>query len=114
MGIIVSSRLDFILKNPNNQVSYAEVEHELQHLKRREQVSNVVAVAGLALAMINLAGIISGGAFILGALLAIAVFAAAYSYCCRLAESSLREKQATWVVGPPKINVFPKREVEGS
>lgn len=102
MGSLVSSRLDFINKNPSSQLSYAEVEHELQHLKVREQLSSVAAIGTLVLAIVFTAKLILGSAFVMGALLAIALFAGAYAYCCRLAESSLRNKQISWVVTPPK------------
>lgn len=101
MGAIVSSDLDFMNKNPAQRVSYLKVKHEIDFLKKREQVGSVVAVGAVILSMLALAGVIGGGHFILGALLAIAAFAGAYSYLCRSAQGSLSEKLPMWVGGQP-------------
>ncbi len=100
MGALVSSRYHFIENNPDAQISYTEMEHELQHLKKREQLSSFTGLGALVLSMLTLAGVLGGGGFILGALFAIAAFAAGYAYCCRMAEIGLREKQTTWFLGP--------------
>ena len=92
MGSFVSSRLDFVNKNPTHPISFSEVEHELQHIKKREQLSSLVAVAGTVLAMVSMLGVLGGSSIILGALFAIAALGAAYSYSCRLAETGLRNK----------------------
>lgn len=92
MSSIVSSRLDYMNSHPEVQGTFSEVEHELQHLKRREQVSSVVAIVGTVLAMIALAGVMGAGHIIFGALVAIALIAAVYAYFCRQAETSLRSK----------------------
>lgn len=102
MGSIVSSRLDFIYKNPAHQMSYAEIEHEIQHVKKREHVSSLVTVAGLVMAMIALAGVLGSGTFLMGALVAIAGVAASYAYCCRLAETGLRDHLMQRMSGPSK------------
>jgi hypothetical protein len=99
MGSIVSSMLDYMNKNPAQPVSYDRVDHELRHLKIREQLSTGLAVIGTALAMICLAGILGGGNVILGALLTITLLAALYAYSCRLAESGLRGKQVAALPG---------------
>ncbi len=92
MGVIVSSLLGFLEKNPNQQVSFPQMENELQHLSQREQISTGVAIAALVLGMLSLGAVIIGGPFIMGALFAIALIAAGYAYCCRLAEVGLRNK----------------------
>lgn len=92
MGVVVSSLLGFLEKNPNQQVSYPQMENELQHLSQREQISTGVAIVAAVLGMLSLGAVIVGGPFIMGALFAIALIAAAYAYCCRLAEVGLRNK----------------------
>ena len=99
MGALVSSRFHYIENNPSAQLSYTEVEHELQHLNQRERAGNLVAVGTMVVSFLALIGILGGGAFILGALLAIAAVSAAYSHCCRLAETGLRQKQMNWHIG---------------
>lgn len=111
MATVVSSVLDFMNNNPSHPISFAEVDHELQHLRKREHVSSLVAVAATVLAMITLGGIIGGGHVILGALCAIALVAAAYSYCCRLADTGLRNKSmitAPHVEANPVVDIFSK------
>ncbi|MBX7066730.1 MAG: hypothetical protein K1X28_05820 [Parachlamydiales bacterium] len=109
MGALVSSRFDFIENNPKAQLSYAEVDHELNHLKKREHVSSLVALGSLVLGLLTISGVLGGGAFLLGALFAIAGVAAAYAYCCRMAESGLRDRQMIWFVGhtPTPGNILP-------
>lgn len=92
MGSLVSSQLDFLDKNPAQQISFAQMEHELKHLSKREQFSTAVAFASAILGILSLGAVILGGPFIMGALFAIAAVAAAYAYCCRLAEVALRNK----------------------
>lgn len=99
MGSIVSSRLDYLNKNPNAKISFGELEHEMQHLKIRERVSSFVALAGTVLLILGLAGVVGGGTFVLGALAAIAAFGALYAYFIREAESSLRSQQVQWMNG---------------
>lgn len=102
MGFLVSARYHYIEKYPDAQLSYREVEHELEHLNKREKLAGLMAVGSLVVSMLTLAGVLGGGAFILGALFAIAVFSATYAYCCRTAETGLRDKQANWFVGGPQ------------
>src|SRR5690242_3342099 len=97
MATIVSSGLDYIQKNPRAQLSFGQVEHELSHLKIRERVSSFMSVAGTALLVLAVAGIIGGGAFIVGALAAIAGISALYSMAAREAESALRSRQIQWM-----------------
>ena len=97
MSNVVSSLLDYINKNPNAKVSFGVVEHELKHLKVREQVGSFITLSGTILLVISVAGILGGGMFLLGALAAIAALAALYTYCTREAESSLRGKQVQWM-----------------
>jgi hypothetical protein len=92
MGIAVSSLLDFLEKNPSQQVSFPQMENELRHLSQREKIGTAVAVVSVVLGILSLGAVIVGGPFIMGALFAIALIAAAYSYCCRLAEVGLRNK----------------------
>lgn len=99
MGALVSSRLAFLEENEKAQLSYAAMEHELEHLKRRERVSSLVAVGALVLSLLTLTGVLVGGTFLVGALFAIAGIAAAYAYCCRLAESGLRDRRVIWFTG---------------
>ena len=99
MGAVVSSLLDFINKNPNQAVSFGQVEHELEHIKKREHLSNLLALAGVVTAMISMMGIFGGGAIVLGALLAVAAIGATYAYFCRLAEMGLRSKQISLISG---------------
>ena len=96
MAIWVSSRLQFAENRPEIRYSHEEIEHEVQHLKRREQVSCVTAIACTILAMIAIAGVIGGGHVVFGALAAIALIAAVYAYFCRQAESSLIAKHMAW------------------
>lgn len=100
MGFLVSSRLHYIEKHPEAQLSYSEMEHELEHLKKREQLSMFVGAAASILALLMLVGVLGGGNLIVGALFAIAAVAALYSYCCRRAETGLRDLQASWFVNP--------------
>jgi hypothetical protein len=100
MGFLVSSRLHYIENHPEAQLSYAEMEHELQHLKKREQLSALVGASALALAILMLVGVLGGGNLIIGALFALAAVAALYSYCCRRGETALRDLQVTWFVNP--------------
>lgn len=97
MSILVSSRYHYLSQNPDAKISNDEIKHELVHLKRREQLSGFVALGTLALSVLALTGVIGGGTFILGALLAIAGVATVYACCCRQAESNLREKQIEWL-----------------
>jgi hypothetical protein len=97
MGVLVSSMLSYLEKNPKEQVSFAQLENELSHLSRREQVSSAVAIGAVIFGILSLGAVILGGPFLMGALFAIALIAAAYAYCCRLAETALRDK-----VGPQK------------
>lgn len=91
----MSSQLGYLNRYPGEQISFLQVEHELQHLSRREQLSTAVAFVSAILGMLSLGAVIIGGPFIMGALFAIAGVAAGYAYCCRLAEVALRNK-----VGP--------------
>lgn len=100
MGFLVSSRYHYIENHPESQLSYSEMEHELQHLKKREQLSTFVGVASSILTILMAVGILGGGNLILGALFAIAIIAALYTYCCRRAEAGLRDRQVTWFVNP--------------
>ncbi len=97
MSAIVSSRLDYLNKNPGAKTSFGEIAHELEHLKIRERVGSFVTLSGTVLLMVSLAGILGGGAFLLGALAAIAAVAALYTYFTREAESALRGKQVQWL-----------------
>lgn len=116
MGAIVSSRFDYIENNPKAQLSYAEVDHELNHLKKREHVSSLAALGALVLGLLTVTGVLGGGAFLLGALFAIAGVAAAYAYCCRMAESGLRDRQMIWFVGanPSKVELLPPKPEDAS
>jgi hypothetical protein len=118
MGSIVSSRLDYIYKNPEHKMSYAEIEHEIQHVKKREHVSSVVVVSSLVMAMIALAGVLGSGMLIVGALIAIAAVAASYAYCCRLAETGLRDHLMQRMSGSPQdssnLDVVPAPKTEGA
>lgn len=100
MGFLVSSRYHYIEKHPEAQLSYAEMEHELGHLKKKEQLGTFLSASTLILALLTVAGILGGGHLILGALFAIAGISALYAYCCRRAESGLRDRQVTWFVNP--------------
>jgi uncharacterized membrane protein YfbV (UPF0208 family) len=100
MGFLVSSRYHYIENHPQAQLSYSEMEHELQHLKKREQLSTFVAAASFVLALLMAVGVLGGGNLIIGALFAIATLAALYAYCCRRAETGLRDRQVTWFVNP--------------
>ncbi|HSX10971.1 MAG TPA: hypothetical protein VLF94_04575 [Chlamydiales bacterium] len=106
MTTAVSSRLDYLNKNPNAKTSFGELTHELDHLKVRERVSTSIAFGGTILLLIGVAGLIPGGAFVLGALAAIAAVAAAYAYFAREAENGLRNKQVQWL-GEEKRDVIP-------
>ena len=92
MGALVSSQLSYLDRYPSEQISFLQVEHELQHLSRREQISTAVAFVSGVLGVLSLGAVIVGGHFIMGALFAIAALAIAYAYCCRLAELALRNK----------------------
>ncbi len=101
MGCLVSSRYDYIENHAGAQLSYKEVEHELQYIGSRERASGLLAAGSLVVALLGMAGVIPGGAFLVGALLAIAAVAASYAYCCRSAEMGLRDRQATWFIKNP-------------
>lgn len=97
MASVVSSRLDYINKHQDYRSSFEEMEHELDYLKKREQVSTGVAIVCTIVAMIALAGVLGAGHIVFGALVAVALIAAVYAYWCRQAESALRAKQMTWM-----------------
>lgn len=101
MGSIVSSKLDFLNKNPDANVSLAEIDHEVTHIRKREQLGALVTVASAVLLMLSLAAVISGGMFLVGAFAAMAIFGAAYTLCCREAETALRGKQVQLNGGDP-------------
>jgi hypothetical protein len=108
MGSIVSSVLDYSNKYPDANLSFGQLAHELEHLKVRERVSSFVALSGTVLLMLGLAGVLGGGMFLLGAFAAIALFGATYAYFTREAESSLREKQISWMGTDTKPSAPPR------
>lgn len=111
MGSLVSSRLDYMNKNPNAQIPFAEMLHELEHLKVRERISSCVTVVGTLLLVICLAGAVFGsGGFFFGILAATVAGAATYAYFTREAESALRNKQIQWMGGVNKKVSLPAAE----
>lgn len=92
MGVLVSPMLGYLEKNPSYQVPFSQMENELQHLSYRERIGTGVAIISVLFGILSLGAVIVGGPFLMGALFAIALIAAAYSYCCRLAEMGLRNK----------------------
>lgn len=103
MSAIVSSKLDYLNKNPAATCSFGEIQHELGHIKKRERLSSVVALGSAVCLMLTIAAVISGGVFLIGALAALAALSGGYAYLCREAESSLLTKQVTWMNGERSI-----------
>lgn len=99
-GPLVSSRLSFYNENPSRPISIAEVDHEVETLQERKKIAGATAVIGGTLSLVTMIGLLGAGWFIAGALLAIAMIAGLYAYCCKEAEEDLKEKKSDWVIAP--------------
>lgn len=113
-GSMVCSELDYITKNPKAQLSFGQVQHALDHVKIRERISSMVAMGSTALLVLAVAGVITGGMFVVGALAAIAGIAALYMLATREAESALRSKQIVWMGGSSSDEAVEEEESQDS
>ncbi len=92
MGALVSSRVAYIEEHPDRVLARGEVLHEVEYLRKREQIGMLVAITAVVLGLIMFVGTLGGGAFFAGALFGLAGAAAGYAYCCRLAQAVMLDR----------------------
>lgn len=97
---LFSSLEHYLSQNPKAQVPYLLMDHELQHLQKREQLSQLISLGSVVLAVLSaVVGIFGGHAFIIGTFCTLAALTWGYAYGCRLAEMNLRDRLTHWVIG---------------